>query len=275
MGGLLNTNCRRRVSLAGAARYNIPIKYIDRIFSEHVLIYCLKGEYEIYDNDILYTLHSGDIIFQHAGIHHYGLKLCEPDTTILYVHFNCNEKDSYVKDKAECDSNSVFIPTLIHAESYPTVKRIFQRVTDDWIEMADQRDSEYHLTSLINYVAKIANKSAFTDRDIINRCLSIMQNNPDKYLTTREYAKMLFVSESTVRNSFRVGLGRSLYEIQRDYKIELVKEILSDNPDIKLHEVAERAGYCDEYQMSKLFKKFCGVTPSQYRTEAKNGHKKV
>ncbi|MBR6427923.1 MAG: helix-turn-helix transcriptional regulator [Clostridia bacterium] len=270
MGGLLNMKItRRRVSLAGASRYNIPVKYIDRVFTEHVLIYCLSGEYEIYDNDVPFTLKKDDVMFQHAGIHHYGLVPCKPDTAILFIHFGKCENDAYYPDFYPPPDGFEFLPTFLSAARHPTIKRIFQRVVDDWIEVVDERESQYHLKRLIEEIAHIDDESkAMSGKSgIVDRCLEIMKQNPERYFTTRDFSNLIFVSESTIRNVFRENMGNSLYAIQRDYKLGLVKSMLHDRPDMKLHEIAQATGYCDEYQMSKTFKKAYGMTPGQYRQQ--------
>ncbi|MBO4769259.1 MAG: helix-turn-helix transcriptional regulator [Clostridia bacterium] len=269
MGGFLNMKITQRtVSLAGASRYHEPIKYIDRIFREHVLIYCLCGEYEIFDNDLPFRLEKDDVMFQHAGVHHYGLTPCKPDTAILFVHFGCDGKDSYSADFNTPPEGFAFLPTVISAARQPSVKRIFQRVVDDWIEIVDERESSYHLKRLIEEISQIGHTTDIDSRKngIIERCLEIIRQNPDRYFTTSDFSSMLFKSQSTIRNVFRANMNKSLYEYQRDHKLSLVKTML-ETTSMKLHEIAQQTGYCDEYQMSKTFKKTYGMTPGQYRQQ--------
>ena len=277
MGGIINLKISpRRVSLAGASRYNPPIKYIDRIFREHVLIYCLSGEYEIYDNDIPFTLKKDDIMFQHAGIHHYGLKPCEPDTAILFVHFGCCEGDEYRAETLSLPPEGyACLPTCVSAARHPTVKRIFRQVCDDWINVVEERETEYHLKRLIEEISYIGGAEGAPSRKtgIVDKCLELIKQNPDKYFTTKDFSNLIFASESAIRNVFRANMNKSLYYVQRDYKLALVKSMLKEKPEIKLHEIAQSTGFCDEYQMSKTFKKVFGMTPKQYRQKLQAAEK--
>ena len=50
-------------------------------------------------------------------------------------------------------------------------------------------------------------------------------------------------------------------------RIDEVKEIIKESPDIAMVEIAQRAGFTDSSAMTKVFKRFVGMTPTQYRSE--------
>ncbi len=50
-------------------------------------------------------------------------------------------------------------------------------------------------------------------------------------------------------------------------RIEEVKAIIEASPDTAMVEIAQRAGFTDSSAMTKVFKRFVGMTPTQYRSE--------
>ena len=53
--------------------------------------------------------------------------------------------------------------------------------------------------------------------------------------------------------------------MDENYGLEMVRQFLLTQPDTKLREAAINYGFCDEFHLSKAFKKHFGLSPSQYR----------
>ena len=52
-------------------------------------------------------------------------------------------------------------------------------------------------------------------------------------------------------------------------RIERAKQLLQAGTDLSLAEVALRAGFSDQSQFSRHFKRLVGVTPGRFRTPAR------
>jgi AraC family transcriptional regulator len=52
-------------------------------------------------------------------------------------------------------------------------------------------------------------------------------------------------------------------------RVERAKQLLQGRGDLSLAEVAARAGFSDQSQLSHHFKRLVGVTPGQFRTPAR------
>ncbi len=48
-------------------------------------------------------------------------------------------------------------------------------------------------------------------------------------------------------------------------RISTACRLLELNPNMKMNEIAQRCGYCNEYYFSKVFKQTLGITPGKYR----------
>lgn len=84
-----------------------------------------------------------------------------------------------------------------------------------------------------------------------------------------DLAKVAYVSRSHLSNLFKQEVGCGFPEYLVQYRINKAKEIMSAEEEINLIEVANLVGYQDYAQFSKMFKKYTGQTPTQY----KSGHK--
>jgi AraC family transcriptional regulator len=63
------------------------------------------------------------------------------------------------------------------------------------------------------------------------------------------------------------GLAPHQYAIMR--RVERARQLLHAGTDLSLAEVAAHAGFSDQSQFSRHFKRLVGVTPGQFRTPAR------
>lgn len=73
------------------------------------------------------------------------------------------------------------------------------------------------------------------------------------------------ISRSYLSQRFKEEVGVSFSEYLLSYRLNKAKEILSHEKNIPCKEVALRVGYSDYAQFSKMFKKFIGESPSDYK----------
>jgi AraC family transcriptional regulator len=63
------------------------------------------------------------------------------------------------------------------------------------------------------------------------------------------------------------GLPPHQYVIAR--RVERARQLLQGSADLSLAEVAAHAGFSDQSQFARHFKRLVGVTPGQFRTSAR------
>ncbi len=82
-----------------------------------------------------------------------------------------------------------------------------------------------------------------------------------------DVAGRLFISPNYLRSLFKQQVGESFVEYLTRRRMEQAR-ILLDDITLKVHQIAETVGYDDQHYFSICFKKYYGLTPSDYR-EAK------
>jgi two-component system response regulator YesN len=82
-------------------------------------------------------------------------------------------------------------------------------------------------------------------------------------ITVDSAANEFFISPSYLMHLFKDELGKTFNECLTEYRIITAKELLVLNK-YKIYEVSNMVGYKDVKYFSQIFKKYCGVTPSEY-----------
>lgn len=80
-----------------------------------------------------------------------------------------------------------------------------------------------------------------------------------------QLADRLKLSVHVVSQVINDGLGKSFFEMTAEYRVEAAKQLLKDQPNIKIEEIAEQVGYNSKSSFNTAFKKITGKTPSEFR----------
>ena len=84
-----------------------------------------------------------------------------------------------------------------------------------------------------------------------------------------DLARTLGLSESRTSLLVRELFGKTFTELLQLERVGRVKHYLAGT-ELRLAEVAEQCGFCDEFHLSKLFKRCTGLSPREWRNEKRN-----
>lgn len=88
----------------------------------------------------------------------------------------------------------------------------------------------------------------------------------DPYLSLSLIADEFKTSESRVSRQIKLLTGSNFLDYVNKKRIARAREILVDNLEININAVALQVGYSNDITFRRLFKKFNGVSPGEYRT---------
>ena len=94
---------------------------------------------------------------------------------------------------------------------------------------------------------------------------AIHENIADCNLSVSGLAEGLDVSSSYLSRFFKQQMGVGVLDYIHRYRIDLAKEIIKNDPAIKMKAVAERTGFYNAAAFIRVFKKIENVTPGQYQ----------
>ncbi|WP_373213031.1 response regulator [Ruminococcus sp. 5_1_39BFAA] len=92
----------------------------------------------------------------------------------------------------------------------------------------------------------------------------ISKNYMNETLSVKDISKQVFLSTSYVCTFFKNETGQTLNQYLTEYRMEKAKQLLA-NPLYKIADISSKVGYSDGNYFGKSFKKYTGLSPSEYR----------
>lgn len=85
-----------------------------------------------------------------------------------------------------------------------------------------------------------------------------------KRLSIAEVAREIGVGETSLKNWFRAVFGKNISVYLRDHRITEAKRLLDDTA-LPISAIGNTVGFENQSKFTQMFKKHCGLTPSDYR----------
>lgn len=92
----------------------------------------------------------------------------------------------------------------------------------------------------------------------------ISRNFSEVTLSVKDISAHVFLSTSYICTFFKNETGKTLNQYLTEYRMEQAKRLLED-PRYKISDISSRVGYSDGHYFGKSFKKYSGLSPSEYR----------
>ncbi|MCA4806467.1 helix-turn-helix domain-containing protein [Myroides odoratimimus] len=192
------------------------------------------------------------------------IETCDNINKLTYITHNYHTKAGCVFQSEE---DAVFAEQLLHS-----IQREHNNHTQDYLIIRQCISILLNLVArnliLHDYEQVNENRKA---QDIMKMITYIQQHIGHKEkLTLEALASEFSISKNYLGEYFKKQTGISLQDYILDYKLKLVETRLKYS-NTRLKEIAFELGFNDESHLSKLFKKYKQMTPSQYKKE----HQKI
>jgi AraC family transcriptional regulator len=106
-------------------------------------------------------------------------------------------------------------------------------------------------------------------RGRLRAVLEYIEEHLDASPTLEQIAAVARLSPYHFARQFKAATGLPPHEYVIARRVERAKQFLQVGGDLSLAEVAARAGFSDQSQFSRHFKRLIGVTPGQFRISAR------
>lgn len=120
--------------------------------------------------------------------------------------------------------------------------------------------------SLVDYTKCHLQSMSGSQNRLIENALRYIHSNLSAPLSLEHISDHLHISSSHLSRTFKRELGESLTEYVNRARVEKAKEYL-EKSDILAYEAAELVGYHDPTYFSSIFKRYAGVSPTEYRQQ--------
>ena len=252
---------------------------------EHDFLYILDGTWEIMlETSVsapeLLQAQTGDLVILPAGLRHYGTTPCTPHCRNMYIHTSVLmddqplnlDSDSLSSGSDHMDdlsTHSVLLPSIIHCSYNTAIPECFSDIiTIRWNDSPWRfRKLSCLFDLLLCEIKEQQEKAPAVSKHMscVDSVSRFLQENPQRFFTTSEVASLFYVSERTLNNRFHEVYHKTLYTWQMEQKLEMVRQFLQANPGITLRETAFNFGFYDEFHLSRVFKKYFGISPKYMR----------
>ncbi|MDR1090783.1 MAG: substrate-binding domain-containing protein [Prevotella sp.] len=196
------------------------------------------------------------------------------DNQAHHIAVICNLQNIKIPD--EISLLGVDNDEAICSLSDPSLSSLNQAVAKGGYEIAAKierfiKDRSYKCTDIIiepTYITARESTNIFsTNNPYISTVLKYIHQNIHQKLTVRKLLELVPLSRRLLEINFRDATGESIYSYILRLRIEqfTAQLVETDKPIIN---IALELGYLDYKNISRLFKKFKGCTPSEYRTSA-------
>ena len=118
-------------------------------------------------------------------------------------------------------------------------------------------------------VAGIRKGNVMSVESEMNTLIEYITMNPKRIVSNQELADVIFHSKDYVIKRFFANFGVTPYDYQIQQKIFSAKNMLA-NMNLSVKEIANSLGYDDQHYFSYMFKKRCGMSPTQYRKKIRS-----
>ncbi|TWT15294.1 AraC family transcriptional regulator [Reyranella sp. CPCC 100927] len=99
----------------------------------------------------------------------------------------------------------------------------------------------------------------------LRRVLDFIETHIEADIRLDALAALCGVSPDYFLRTFKATAGVSPYQYVLNRRVERAKRLLAEDAAASLAEVAVRCGFAHQEHLSRMFRRFTGVTPGQYR----------
>ena len=163
-----------------------------------------------------------------------------------------------------------FIANVIKeiTEKNPSIKKIYKIDSLAEIKFSLINNKEEFSSKFIYVIEQILNLISdykLNEKDsIINKVCEYVVKNIDNNITLKSVSDNFFISKNYLSFLFKQETGENFLEYLTRVKIERAKNLLGEGI-YKAYEVGNILGYSETAYFSKLFKKYTGLSPTEYR----------
>lgn len=123
----------------------------------------------------------------------------------------------------------------------------------------------YQLDKIISAIAR-KDESVITENGMILNVIGFIRDNYQSDVTLSEAAAMCGVTPEYLSRIFYKETGVNFSSFVQNFRISMAKRLLLSG-NYKVYEVSRQVGFHDQKYFVKVFRKLCGVTPSEYKRE--------
>lgn len=262
-----------------------------------ILIFITDGCCCITYNNTDYRLEAGDVFFVPAKHHYTRRPVDNTLCTMQYVHFtlrdNLNHADIFeIKKHIEAEQNklntdiasgtSLIFPSSIYMSNKTSLSDFDKIKKDlDGIDMFSAKrnltsglQSQINLCDILLRISKKTIESVYNDASLsgspsfpqkLQNAISYIVHHSNEQITLEDMANHCHISKQQLARYFKNAFGKTPINYITEYKLSRAKELLWHQDALTIKEISTDLGFTNQYYFTRVFTKFTGETPTEFR----------
>jgi AraC-like DNA-binding protein len=230
----------------------------DRVLNDHELIVVRKGTLSIWENDVRFDVPPGHALLLHAKRRHRGATPFGRELSFYWIHWVFKPDVTPV--------GVLDLPQLVRVQRPECVAELFHRYLDD--QEAGRLDPYNKSLLLLQILCEIAREpsDAGSSRGAVlaGRAEAHIINHLAERLSTHRIARALRINPDYLNRVFRKIHGMTITEYLHRRRLKDAAMMLRDSTD-SIAEIASACGYATPVHFRRMFERFNGVSPREYR----------
>ncbi len=254
-----------------------PLRQHSHIYFEITLVEDGGGTYTVGERE--YSMNKGDLFVFASNEHHCITNVAQGGLKLVNLHFEPrylwgNSADSLSEESINlCFSHNKDFENLICEDRAERLRGFITKIKEELI----CQEKEYSLTvkSLLNlFLVALVRDFNYADKSVslsreglhsIRRVIKYIDQNLSGELTLSDLAQLAQMSPNYFSTFFHNISGITLWDYINSRRIDMATHLILEDNDRNMLDIALLCGFNNTANFNKIFKKFTGLTPSQYR----------
>ena len=249
---------------------------VTRAAYDHRLFYILDGSAELIMGDERTELEKGAVLFLRSG-QPYELS---GKIKIIVLNFDLTREHTDISEAIPPSPQRSFEPSLVLEKEIPrellapvTVKHaieteaLFQKCVTEF-DFGD-RYSDANTSALIKQILctllELNGREPRKSNETVRQVMLYIRANFDRELTNTEIASVFGYHPFYLNRIFKESTGKTLHRVLTETRVENAKALLTQS-ELPIENVCWLSGFGDRTQFATVFKRYVGITPSEYRS---------
>ena len=252
-----------------------------RKIDSFVLLYGVSETVHIADGNRSYALTPNNYLILAANREHVGTKPSSPGVSYYWCHFYIRGKYMLQDDAAghECitfgENGAFHMPMFGRVNASSKMHLIFHQLIDSARTAMPFSKFICHnfLEILLAEIAGTASgeKQMPDGNAVVQNITEWIRLNASQVRQVRDVAEHFGYNSDYLTTLLKKNTGKSLVRHINESRVEYAKELLRTT-NCTVCQIADQCGFSDEKYFSRIFKKYCDVSPTVFRNTFPKQH---
>ena len=234
------------------------------------LVYIESGELTVAEDDRVYNMKAGQIIFHKPMEFHRFWCSHGKTTNVIIISFSCQDEmiqqlgDGIFELDTILQQELIRVTDAIKQHFEVTPSRIYRKQDNHCVqEMLAYLDFQSFLLHILEYANNYQEQSYNASAVNYRRIVCTLNEHVCEDLSVEDIASLCCLGVSNLKKTFSMYAGCGVMQYFNKLKIMKAKELLMQ--DLSIAEISDRLSFSSANYFSLVFKKFTGKLPTQFR----------